>query len=710
MVRGGVDVATTGFGPDISKSRYLNRELSWVAFNARVLALAEDPARPLLERAKFLAIVSSNFDEFFQVRVAGLKEQLASGVAVLSPDGLTPLEQLQAIRTSVGCLVERQTRVLLEEIIPGLAEAGIVLAGWWELDDTARAFLSRDFRERIFPVLTPLSVDPAHPFPHISNLSVNLGVVVRDRKSGMTRFARVKVPPLLPRFVRDDGESRFVPLEQVIAAHLDQLFPGMEVVSHHLFRPTRNADLDLEEDEGADLLDTIEAVLRRRRLNPMVVRLEVESGMPEESLALMVRELSLEPFDVYRIDGPLGLRDLWFLYSLDRPDLKDQPWVPVAPPALETGRVGEPASVFEAIDRADVLVHHPYDSFTASVESFIDQAARDPSVLAIKQTLYRTSGGDSPIVRALIRAAEAGKQVVALVELKARFDEEANIMWARILEEAGVHVVYGVVGLKTHAKITLVVRQDADRIRLYCHVGTGNYNPYTATVYEDVGLLTSDPEIGADVVGLLNYLTGYSRQSDFRHLLVAPVTLRQRLLRLIRREVGLGPGGRIMLKMNSLVDPDIISALYQASQAGVEIDLIVRGICCLQPGVESLSERIRVRSIVGRYLEHSRIYRFGTDRSADGTRGPDYYIGSADLMPRNLDRRVEALVPILDPMLQARLQQILDVSLTDDVLAWELGADATWSKVPTTRGISAHDKLEELALARATGEAKPRVC
>jgi polyphosphate kinase len=704
MVRGDVDVGAARRRADAAKPRYLNRELSWVAFNARVLALAEDPARPLLERAKFLAIVSSNFDEFFQVRVAGLKEQLTTGIAVLSPDRLTPLEQLQAIRSSVGEMVRRQTRVLLEELLPGLAEAGVCLTDWANLPATTRDQLSADFHTRIFPVLTPLSVDPAHPFPHISNLSVNLAVVVRDPASDSTRFARVKVPPLLPRFVRC-GQTCFVPMEQVIAAHLEELFPGMEMLSHHVFRPTRDADLDLEEEEGEDLLDVIEAVLRRRRLNPMVVRLEVESSMPEKSLALLFRELSLEPFDVYRIDGLLALRDLWSLYGLDRPDLKDDPWTPVAPVALQTGRAREPANVFEVIDKRDVLVHHPYESFTASVEGFIDQAARDPAVLAIKQTLYRTSGGDSPIVRALIRAAEAGKQVVALVELKARFDEEANIMWARILEEAGVHVVYGVVDLKTHAKVALVVRREGDRMRLYCHLGTGNYNPSTATIYEDVGLLTSDPEIGADVVGLLNYLTGYSHQSEFRHLLVAPVTLRRRFLELIRREKKQKEHGRIILKMNSLVDSDIISALYGASQAGVQIDLIVRGICCLRPGVEGMSEGIRVRSLVGRYLEHSRIFRFGGD---GGGRRPDYLIGSADLMPRNLDRRVEALTPVLDPLLQARLQEIIDISLADDVLAWELAGDGTWTKVPTERGLSAHRELEERALARASGEARGR--
>ena len=696
---GDIEVAISDDAQD-ARSVHLNRELSWVAFNARVLALAEDPERPLLERAKFLAIVSSNFDEFFQVRVAGLKEQLATGVAVLSPDGLTPLQQLQGIRRCVSDVVKRQARVYLDEIVPGLAEAGIVIAGWSDLDRHDQKVLSGDFRERIFPVLTPLSVDPAHPFPHISNLSVNLAVVVRAPDTGETRFARVKVPPLLARFVRVD-ETRVVPLEQVIAAHLHELFPGMEVVSHHLFRLTRNADLALEEDEGEDLLDAIEEVLRRRRLNPMVVRLEVERGMPEESLSLLVRELALEPFDVYRIDGLVGLSGLWSLYAFDRPDLKDPPWTPVIPPQLAVGRAGAQPNVFDAIDRGDILVHHPYESFTGSIQSFIDQAARDPSVLAIKQTLYRTSGGESPIVRSLIRAAERGKQVVALVELKARFDEQANIMWARVLEEAGVHVVYGVVGLKTHTKVALVVRRVEDRMRLYCHVGTGNYNPTTASIYEDLGLLTSGPEIAADVVDLLNYLTGYSRQDEYQQLLVAPVTLRRSLLALIRREQERGEEGRIIMKMNSLVDPEFISAFYEASSAGVEIDLIVRGICCLRPGVEGLSERIRVRSIVGRYLEHSRIFRFGSD-----ARGPEYYIGSADLMPRNLDRRVEAVTPIHDESLQQRLQQVLDASLADDVLAWTLDGEGTWRKVPTVDGVEAHTLLQELALARAAGETR----
>jgi polyphosphate kinase len=509
------------------------------------------------------------------------------------------------------------------------------------------------------------------------------------------RFARVKVPPLLPRFIALPDGRRFIPLEQVIALYLSELFPGMEIVSQHPFRVTRDADLDLVDEEAADLLAAIQNELRRQQRKAQVVRLEVDAGMSDEVLGLLVRELELEPTDVYRVDGLLDLSSLWALYALDRPDLKDEPWTPVTQRRLQGVGV-EQADIFEALKDGDILVHHPYDSFTTSAEAFIDQAATDPDVLAIKQTLYRTSGPVSPIVRALIRAAESGKQVVALVELKARGDEQANIAWAQALEQVGVHVVYGVVGLKTHAKVALVVRRETDAIRRYVHVGTGNYNPKTAQIYEDVGLLSADPELGSDVSELFNFLTGYSRQRRFGRLLVAPVGLRSNIIRMIRREAARPGGGRIILKVNSLVDPEIVEALYAASQAGTEIDLIVRGLCSLRPGVPGLSDRIRVRSLVGRFLEHSRIFRFGPDGDA-----AEYYLGSSDLMPRNLDRRVEAMVPVLDPALQERLAQILDVELEDDVLAWELHANGGWSKVPTVKGVNAQQAFEQLAAARA---------
>jgi polyphosphate kinase len=674
--------------------RYINRELSWLDFNARVLALAEDAATPVLERAKFLAIFSSNLDEFFQVRVASLHDKVAAGLSNPSPDGLTPADQLKAIRPRVEELIARQAEVFLGDIVPALANAGIVLSEWESLDEDDREFLVDVFQRRIFPVLTPLAVDPGHPFPYISNLSLNLAVSVRDPGNGARRFARLKVPPLLPRFVvMPDGE-RFVAVEQLIAAHLDTLFPGMEIEEHDTFRVTRNADVTLEDDEEADdLLAAVELELRRRRFG-RAVRLEVSTTMAEETRELLMRELELEPGDVYVVDGPLELSGLMAVYDLDRPDLKDPPWVGVTQPRLVDDD-GDAHDIFAVLREREVLVHHPYDSFSTSVVAFIEQASKDPQVLAIKQTLYRTSG-DSPIIKALIRAAETGKQVAALVELKARFDEQANIAWARALEEAGVHVVYGLVGLKTHTKTALVVRQEGDSIRHYCHVGTGNYNPKTARIYEDIGLLSADPELGADLAELFNYLTGYSRQTTYRRLLVAPAGLRQAILDLIAAERDDADGhGRIVMKMNSLVDTSVIDALYEASQAGVSIDLIVRGICCLRPGVRGLSENIRVRSIVGRYLEHSRILAFGE-------RGERHYvIGSADLMPRNLDRRVEAMTPVVDPRLQARLQEILDVSMADDTLAWELASGGGWSRVSGEKGLNAHLRLQELAHERA---------
>jgi polyphosphate kinase len=579
--------------------------------------------------------------------------------------------------------------------LPALEKERIRVVHWDQLTDDDSEFLGRRFRERIFPVLTPLSVDPSHPFPYISSLSLNLAAAIRDPVTGERRFARVKIPPLLPRFTDLPDGERYVPLEEVVAAHLDQLFPGMDIVEVHVFRVTRDADVEVEEDEADDLLAAIETVLQRRQRGATAIRLEIDATMSDELRQLLMRELGVEESQVYVGEWLLALGDLWFFAGLDRPELKDEPWAPVTPAPLDSP--DGPVDVFEAIRAGDILVHHPYDSFSASVEAFVEQASRDPDVLAIKQTLYRTSP-ESAIIHSLVRAAESGKQVVALVELKARFDELANITFARTLETAGVHVVYGVVGLKTHAKTCLVVRREGDGIRRYAHIGTGNYNPTTARLYEDLGLLTADPDLGADLTDLFNVLTGYSRQREYRKLLVAPVTMRPGLESLIRREMA-NDDGSIVMKMNALVDPDLIDALYEASQAGVRIDLLVRGICCLRPGVPGLSETIRVRSIVGRFLEHSRIYRFGSEE-----RGFDHLIGSADLMPRNLDRRVEALAPVEDPTLRERLNEILRVELDDDELVWGLDGDGAWHKVPTTRGVDAHRTLQDLAVVRSGGD------
>ncbi len=694
MVAHRVDPVEETSEAGLAESRYLNRELSTLDFHGRVLALAEGDELPLLERIKFLAIFGAVMDEFFQVRVAGLKDQEAAGISGTAPDGLTVSDQLRLIRDKVLELLTRRGSAILDDILPRLAQHGIELSDWESLDDEDRAWVEKVFAERIFPVLTPLAVDPGHPFPYISNLSLNLAVIVRDPVGGERRFARVKVPPVLPGLLAMPDGTRFVALEQVIAAHLDALFPGMEIESHHPFRVTRNADLTLEEEEADDLLEAVEIELRRRRFG-RAVRLEVDESITDEVRTLLTRELDLQPEDVYDVAGPLDLTALWVVYNLDRTELKDlkeEPFVPVRPPRL-TGFDGEPLDVFSAIDQGDILVHHPYESFAESVEAFITQASRDPDVLAIKQTLYRTSG-DSPIVQALISAAERGKQVAALVELKARGDEAANISWARALEEAGVHVVYGLVGLKTHSKTALVVRQEGDGIRRYCHIGTGNYNSSTARLYEDIGILTASPDVGADLTDLFNYLTGYSRRVDYRRLLVAPSTLRPRMLELIEREARLGSRGRIVWKLNNLVDPRVIDALYLASQAGVNIDLVVRAICCLRPGVAGLSENIRVRSIVARWLEHSRIYYFG---AGDGL----YLVGSADMMDRNLDRRVEVIMPVTSPEIRDRLQEILDLTLADDTRAWVLAGDGIWQKVPAVSGINAQQALQELATGRA---------
>ncbi len=677
-----------------SDDRFVNRELSWLDFDARVLALAANPDVPLLERAKFVAIFSQNLDEFFQVRVAGLKDQVAAGLGKTTADGRSAVTQLGEIRERLGALLAEAQDVFIDQIAGALADVGITFSRFEDLDPDDRRYLDEFFEERIFPVLTPLAVDPGHPFPYISDLSLNLAVVVDDPVNGDRRFARVKVPDLLPRFVvMPDGE-RFVPLEQVIATHLGVLFPGMEPGTHYAFRVTRNADLTLEEEEADDLLEAVELELRRRRFG-RAVRLEVQDDVSDEILELLTRELDLGEDDVYRCRGPLDLGGLWSVHALDRPDLKDEPWVPITQARLTSPDPDESVDMFSVISDGDVLVHHPYESFTGSVEEFVRQASMDPKVLAIKLTLYRTSS-DSSIITSLVRAAERGKQVAALVELKARFDEKQNIGWARELEKAGVHVVYGLMGLKIHTKTTLVVREEADGIHRYCHVGTGNYNPKTARLYEDLGLLTADEEIGSDLTQLFNLLTGFAREPQFTKLLVSPTTVRPGIADLIDREAALGSEGRIVLKMNSLVDAALIDSLYAASRAGAQIDLIIRGICCLRPGVPGLSENIRVRSIVGRYLEHSRIYHF----AHGGRDGPVYYIGSADLMPRNLDRRVEALVPVDDPGLQHRLDEILDVNLSDDTLAWSLASDTTWSRVPGTGAVDTHNRLEELALER----------
>jgi polyphosphate kinase len=680
-----------------SPDRFLNRELSWLEWNRRVLALAEDPRQPLLERVKYLAIVSANLDEFFQVRVAGLRAQIDAGVSAPSSDGRSPSQQLAELRGRVEEQHRAIETLLHKELLPALAEQRIRLCDWSSLDDSDRVRLGRLFDEQVLPVLTPQSVDRAHPFPYISNLSLNLAVVVRDPSSGENRFARVKVPGLLPRFVPLADGQRFLPVEQLIAAHLDALFPGMEIVSHHPFRLTLDAELAVDEDVGADLMAAIQSGLHRRLRMNDAVRLEIDDGMSVKVRDLLVGELELEADDVYVLRGPLGLSGLWSLHALARPDLKDESWMPQTPPRLFAAN-GSP-DLFAVLREGDVLVHHPYDSFRTSVEAFLTQAAIDPDVLAIKHTLYRTSGRDNPIVRALMRAAQTGKEVVALIELKARFDEGSNIAWARRLEQAGVHVVYGIVGLKTHAKIALVVRREGNEIRRYCHIGTGNYNPTTAETNEDVGLLSARPELGADLADVFNYLTGCGRPRGYRRLLVAPATMRARLLEEIRRESE--PGGRIVIKINNLSDDGIIDALYGAAAAGAEIDLIVRSICCLRPGVPGLSERIRVRSVLGRFLEHSRVFRFGhPDRT------PRYFIGSADMMARNLDRRVETLVQIDDPALQARLEEILAVNLEPNALAWTLGPDGEWIRPVTAGAQSSHERFQALARQRANAEDK----
>jgi polyphosphate kinase len=653
-----------------SPEHLLNRELSLLDFNGRVLSLAEDPATPVLERAKFLAIFATNLDEFYQVRVAGLKRQVEAGLMSRSADGLLPQEQLAEIAAKATKLTQRHAQLFVDALMPALARAGIEIVRWSDLGSDQRAELNELFTEKLFPVLTPLAVDSGRPFPFISNLSLNLAVLLRDAEGGRIHFARVKVPPSLPRFVSFSNPNVFVPLEDVIAANLDQLFPGMEVVEQHTFRVTRNADLEID-DGAADLMEALEEELSRRRLSP-AVRLEVGLDMPEHVLELLVSELELSDRDVFTLPGPLDLSGLWTLHSMDRPDLKDEPFHPLTHPDLSL--TDEEMDVFELIADRDVLVHHPYESFTTSVQRFVEQAAADPDVLAIKQTLYRTSG--SPIVNALIEAAESGKQVVVLVELKARFDESANITWARTLEQAGCHVVYGLAGLKTHCKLCLVVRREGDEIRRYVHVGTGNYNPITSRLYEDLGLFTADPQLGAEVSLLFNFITGFSRNREYRSLIVAPLGMRERVIGMIDRETALSTPdrpGRIVIKVNNLGDPDVISALYRAAQRGVKVDLLARSICTLRPGIKKLSKGIRVRSILGRFLEHSRIFYF--ENGGD----EEIYIGSADLMQRNLDGRVEAIAAVKSPALRTQLKFLLELAFSDNTSSWSLRGDGRWT-------------------------------
>ncbi len=704
--------------PELPQDRFADRELSWLAFNQRVLELAEDPELPILERVRFLAIFASNLDEFFMVRVAGLKRRIATGLAVTAVSGLSPRQQLEAISERAHELMDRHARVFSEQVQPVLAAEGITLVRWDELGSSEQDRLHKYFRKQIFPVLTPLAVDPAHPFPYISGLSLNLAVGVLNPATGKEHFARVKVPPLLPRFIAVDARGRpsapstqtaapelgptsFVPIEDVIAEHLDHLFPGMEVLEFHSFRVTRNEDVEVEEDDAENLLQAMEKELLRRRFGPPV-RLELAQGTDSHFRDLLVRELGVHPAEVYELPAPLDLTGLNVIADLDRADLHYPPFVPTTHRHLAEVESAKPTDIFAAMRERDILLHHPYDSFSTSVQTFLAQAAADPHVLAIKQTLYRTSG-DSPIVDALIDAAEAGKQVLALVEIKARFDEQANITWARKLEQAGVHVVYGIVGLKTHCKLSLVVRHEQDGLRRYCHVGTGNYNPKTARLYTDHGLLTSDPDVGQDLTRLFNQLSGYAPKSKFGRLLVAPRSLRSGLIEHIENEITAAAEGRpawIRLKVNAVVDEEVIDALYRASQAGVPVDLVVRGICALRAGVPGLSENIRVRSILGRFLEHSRIFAFANAPASSEESGPAIYIGSADLMHRNLDRRVEALVRLADPEHLSELAELIDVSMDPQTSSWRLEADGTWTRPATAPDGSPLEDLQAALIAR----------
>ena len=694
---------------------YLSRELSWLEFNRRVLHEALDSRTPLIERLKFLSIFSSNLDEYFMVRVAVTKQQIEAKVDKRTPDGRTPTEQLEAIGERLRPMVKQAHQYFQEDLRLQLSNEGIYLLDYKDLNKEQRTYLNHYFTEQVFPVLTPLAVDSGHPFPYISNLSLNLAVEIQEKGATESHFARVKVPKVLPRFVQlpadlcpsTSSENSVkpipahwagVPMEQVIAHNIAPLFAGMEVKDCYPFRITRNADLSVEEDEADDLMLAIEQELRKRRLGGSVVRLELESTMEPGMRATLMNELKIQEKDVYEIESPLGLTDLMSFMSLPLSNLKDKPWTAVTPPSWKAASQ-DGGDIFSMIRRRDRLVHHPYDSFTNTVQAFITHAASDPSVLAIKMTLYRTSG-DSPIVNALIKAAENGKQVVALVELKARFDEENNINWARTLERAGVHVVYGLINLKTHTKVSLVVRREENTIRRYVHIGTGNYNPKTARLYTDLGLISCREELGTDLTDLFNYLTGYAKQRDYKKLLIAPSSLRSQMVDFIRAEANIAKSGkpaRIIAKMNALVDPKMIEELYKASQAGVEIDLIVRGICCLRPGIEGISENIKVTSVIGRFLEHSRIFYFQNDGDER------YYIGSADWMPRNLDRRVEALVPIEDTALRTRLLDLLQICMDDNRQAWEMRPDGTYEQRHPKEGEpnrSTHKVLMKKALAR----------
>jgi polyphosphate kinase len=675
----------------------IDRELSWLSFNERVLEMAEDQSIPLFERIRFLTIFASNLDEFYMVRVASLLSKLESNLKSANSAGFTPAELLEAISVRVRDLTLRHANLFKNQISPELKTHDIEFLRWDDLSDDERSYVSRIFSDRIFPVLTPLAVDPSHPFPYISGLSLNLAVIVKNPKNSETYFARIKVPPILSRFIPVSPAThttRFLPLEELIAIHLQELFPGMLIEDHYTFRITRNQDIELEEEESENLLTSIEQELARRRFGPPV-RLEIESGVDEKLQNKLCEQLDINPANVLSLPAPLNLRDLLKITDLDLPKLNFPPFRSRTVASLREVDAEEPDLFFAAIRQGEILLHHPYESFTSSVVQFLQHAAQDPSVLAIKQTLYRTSG-DSPIIEALIEAAEAGKQVLAVIELRARFDEQANVRWARKLEAAGVHVVYGLMGLKTHAKLSLVVRDEAQGLRLYCHMGTGNYNPKTARFYEDLGLLSADPLLTDDLTKLFNQLSGFAPQSTYSRLLVAPRTLRSGLLEKINNETAMAKAGRpsgIQIKLNSLLDEEFVEALYKASQAGVKVDIIVRGICSLRPGIAGLSENITVRSILGRFLEHSRIYHFvngGED---------EYWIGSADLMHRNLDRRVESLVRIERPAHKSSLQEIFDLSLSDETASWHQDQD-TWKRVSKSSSGEVLQDLQSLYIKR----------
>jgi polyphosphate kinase len=685
---GALVIDVRSFGPE----RFSSRELSRLEFGARLLDLADDHMLPILDRCKFIAIFADMIDEFFQVRVVSLEDKVAAGVQTASIDGVRPRQQLESIRERVLALVERQDRLVLDVLLPELAQSGIAIVPFSSLNADDHDRMTKYFDENVYPVLTPLAVDPGHPFPMISNLSLNIAVYVRDDVTGEERSARVKVPNSLPRFLQA-SETQWCLLEDLITSNLERLFSGMTVGRADLFRVTRNADLTLEEDEADDLLVALEVELRRRRFGE-ALRVEIQSGMSPEFLELLVDQLELDRSNVYVTDAPLGLHDLWTLYAIDRPDLKGEGWSPITPRRLLDGEhVGD---IFAAIREDDILLHHPYESFTDSVEMFVAQAAADPKVVGIKMTLYRTSG-DSPIVASLIHAAEQGKQVAALVELKARFDEAANIEWAKALEDAGVHVVYGIVGLKTHSKTALVLRSEGDTTARYVHIATGNYNGKTARTYEDFGLLTSDPAITDDVGELFNFLTGFSRIGQYKKIMVSPLSTRTRVIELINLQRDRGRSGRIAIKVNGLTDPTIIDALYEASSAGVEIRLEVRTLCSLRPGVAGLSENITVHSLVGEFLEHSRILIFGTPGESEFS----IWLGSADLMERNLDRRVEVQVPVENRTLQQELLEAFEVTWRDDLFTWVLGTDRRWRRLQPVNNFSAQSEFKRLAMLRS---------